>query len=263
MADIVPALLSEVRSAFQRNVEKNRTIQRVNNRIRDGTATTKDAHLYAEEIGEALSEAFRETLKPGVLPDDRMYYNIASRVVIPTMRHNFDLSQAKASEIEKLILENAGFGINPVKALFPKARVDGLIDKISEAETLQDILAWLEEPLVNTTISFYDDWLVSNLDLQRGLGMEPTIRRETEGFAIRTARGGKAKYMIPCKWCQGLAGEYEYGEQPADFFRRHEGCRCSITLDSPVSGYVREGGWGKMVWQASQEVLNNRKIAGL
>lgn len=262
MADIVPDLLSDVQSVFQRNVEKNLTIRRVNNRIRDGTATTKDAHIYAEELGEDLADAFRATIKPGVLPDDRMYYNIASRVVGPMMEKNFGLSQEKASEIEKLILEEAGMGINPVKAAYPKKRVDGLIDKIAEAETLEDILKWLDEPLVNTTISFYDDWLTSNLDFQRGIGMEPTIKRETEGFAIRTARGGKVRYAIPCKWCQGLAGEYEYGSQPSDFFQRHVGCRCSIELDRPNS-YTRGGGWGKLVWQASKEILEQRKAAGL
>lgn len=260
MADIAPALLSDVRKAFERNVERNLTLRRVNNRIRDGTATTKDAHLFAEELGEDLAQAFRETIKPGVLPDDRMYYNIASRVVEPMMLENFELSQAKASEIQTLVFREAGMGINPVKATYPKGRVSGLIDKITEAQTLEEILRWLDEPLINTTISFYDDWLISNADWQRSTGMEPKIKRELGSAELRASR--KRSYFVPCQWCQSLAGQYDYGEQPDDFFRRHESCRCVITLDRPGSNR-RAGGWGKMVWQASRAVLDQRKAAGL
>ena len=65
MADIAPALLSDVRKAFERNVERNLTLRRVNNRIRDGTATTKDAHLFAEELGEDIATVFKTLVLRG------------------------------------------------------------------------------------------------------------------------------------------------------------------------------------------------------
>ena len=260
MADVSPQILADVRKAFTRRIKADKRLERINNRIRDGTATISDAHDYAEIIGDALSDSFAEVLQPGVLPDDRMYYNIAKKVIEPTMRDNFKLATEKAAEIQKIVYLADGFGINPVEAVYPEARVRGLVDKVSEADTLAKVIDWLSDPVVNTTISFYDDWTIANADFQKGLGLKPKIRRELGSAELRRSR--KRSYFIPCEWCQNLAGEYDYGDTPDDFFRRHEGCRCKITLERPGS-YVRAGGWGRAIWQPDAATLEMRKVAGL
>lgn len=260
MADVAPQILANVRKAFSKRLEKDKRVERINNRIRDGTSEIVDAHDYAEIIGDALSESFEEVLQPGVLPDDRMYYNIAMKVVEPVLLNNFRLATAKATEIQKVIYLADGLGLNPVGATFPTGRVLGLIDKVSEAQTLPEVVQWLTEPVVNTTISFYDDWTVANADFQKDAGLSPKIRRELGSAELRRSR--KRTYLVPCEWCQGLAGEYDYGDTPDDFFRRHEGCRCKITLERPGS-YVRAGGWGKNVWQPDAATLERRRVAGL
>lgn len=257
-SDIVPELLSDVQNTFEENVNNDTRLIRIANRIRDGTATLDDAHYYAEYLGENLSDAFNVVLQPGVLPDDRMYYNIANRTVDPLMRNNFRLINKNATDIQKHLYELEGLGINPLQGEFPVERVAGLIDKITESETLMDVLKWLAEPLINTSISFYDDWMRENVDFQEKAGMRPKIVRKLGSHEVRTSK--KRKYSVPCSWCQNLAGEYDYSTAPAEVYQRHESCRCIVTFHD--SGKVQDV-WSKKVWQASGDTLNARARAGL
>ena len=68
---------------------------------------------------------------------------------------------------------------------------------------------------------------------------------------IRTAHAGC------CETCAALAGEYVYGEQPADFFRRHNGCSCTVAYD-PGSGRY-ENVHKSQAWNESQEAIEWRK----
>ena len=68
---------------------------------------------------------------------------------------------------------------------------------------------------------------------------------------IRTAHAGC------CETCAALAGEYVYGKQPADFFRRHNGCSCTVAYDPGNGRY--ENVHKSQAWNESWEALEWRK----
>lgn len=233
MSDIVPALLEELERRYTHANETDPRLAGITKRIRDGTPRVEDAHFFAEYRGENLAQAFQDTLRPGVLPDDRMYYNIADRTVTPTMRETFAATQEAAAAIQKLQYADDGIGLIPVTADFPAERVAGLVDKVSGAATLEAAKSWLDEPLVNTAISYYDDFAQANARTAARAGLETTIERKLGRFERkRAAPIGKAKgrsYEVPCEWCRALAGTYQFNDLPPDIWRRHENCRCIIT----------------------------------
>lgn len=251
-ADIVPELYGKIKKEFNARISMNRSIQNIMKRIKDGTATSEDAHKYAEMIGEALSEVLLSNLGLENLPDETLYWNIADRTVRPMLKNNHKLVNNTASEIQKIIDKADGIGLNAITSAFPEYRVRDLIDK---AVTENNPTKWFGEPVVNTTQSFYDDFVKANADFRYKAGMKPKVIRTLGSSGQRKSRGGR-KYSIPCDWCIGLAGVYEYHSEPKDVYRRHEGCRCVVTFQN---GKQRQNVWSKDIWEADEENLYKRK----
>lgn len=244
-ADIAPALLNSIKTDFKRRVEGDNLLRRIAARIRSGTASLEDAHDYAVQLGTALSESLVANMTEGVLPDGKLYWNIADRTIRPMLENNYDLTNKTAAEILRIIDEAEGIGLSPVSAGLPMERIRGLMDKAVTAESFNAMQAWLMEPVINCTEAFFDDFVQANADARHRTGLSPKI--------VRTATGGC------CPWCAKLAGSYEYGNEVRsgdEVFRRHERCRCVVTFKN---GKERQDVWSKEFWSDSRETLERRR----
>lgn len=111
--DVAPELLDRVQKRFSSKVESNREIKRILKKIDDGTADMVDAANYAKEIGESLAAAF-STIKASDLPDGRMYYNIANRVIRIPLEEADALIEDVAGKIMALLNKKAGIGLKVI-----------------------------------------------------------------------------------------------------------------------------------------------------
>ena len=244
--DVVPVLNERIQTSFKSNVMKDRQIAQVSKRIRDGTATFVDAHKYAERLGENLSKALVTNLTEQTLPDGKLYYNIAKRTVTPALEETYNLTNDVSEDIQALLDKKSKIGLKSVRADFPDERIQGLIDKMTAEDiTLEDALKWLGEPIINNAEAFVDDFIDSNARVRTEAGLKATITRIAEPGC--------------CKWCDALAGTYEYGSAPDDIYRRHEFCRCTVTYQS---GKKSQNVWSKREWESSDVEIDRRKSVG-
>lgn len=244
--DVVPALNEAIQASFKGYVLKDRRIATISKRIRDGTATFVDAHSYAERLGENLSRALVENLTAEKLPDGRLYYNIAKRTVVPGLQENYELTNVAASDIQDILFASEKIGIKAAKADFPEGRIQGLIDKMtSEGITLERAIIWLQEPIINNSEAFVDDFIKENAKQAENVGLKATLTRIADPGC--------------CEWCAKLAGVYEYGKAPRDIYRRHEFCRCTVTYQAKKTS---QNVWNKRQWQSSPEELARREQIG-
>lgn len=241
--DIVPELQKSIEKAFEIHTKNDRILSRVTKRIRDGTATQEDAHTYSIRIGRNSSRALLDVLTEENLPDGKLYYNIATRTVIPTLANNQVLVNDVSAKVQKAIDEKSKINLNSIIPEFPSERINGLIDKMTADDiTLDDARVWIDEPIVNNTEAFYDDFIRENADFRYGAGLKTTITRTAE-------------YNC-CDWCSALEGTYEYGEEPEDIYRRHEFCRCTVTFQSEKTS---QNVWSKKTWESTPEELERRE----
>lgn len=244
--DVVPELNERIQTSFQINMMKDRQIAQITNRIRDGTATFTDGHRYAERIGENLSKALTTNLTEKTLPDGKLYYNIAKRTVTPALEETYNLTNDVAEQIQALADSKTGIGLKSVKADFPQERIQGLIDMMTrEGISLEDALEWLDEPIVNNSEAFFDDFVDSNAKFRNDVGLKATITREVAGNC--------------CDWCAELAGTYDYDNAPPDIYKRHKYCRCVVTYKCAKKS---QNVWTKREWESSPEQIKERKEAG-
>lgn len=269
MADISPELLAQINAQFEENIENNRRIKELLTLLETGKATYKEANEYAVLVGDSLARAYNSVLSSSVLPDGRMYYNIANAVVRPTLERDHSIIVDFAGTVQKLLNEKAGIGLN---AIFPKVdqnRIQGILDRLAEAEDY-DLISWiLGEPVRNFSQNVVDETIKENAAFQFNSGMAPVIIRTAEAPGTGSVkRGNKVyKYQVPCKWCKALEGVYEYADvsgRGEDVFRRHEGCRCIIEYspDGLKRQNVHTKQWGAKAF-STEEQLAVRKLFGL
>ena len=216
MEDIAPQLLETLRSRFSEKIAANPKIRALEKKIEAGLATYVDAEDYSYLIGKALAEVFADNLSSSMLPDGRMYYNIAQRVLQPLLEEDYNIVSKAATTVQTFLNQKANIGIKAQTAPINEDRIYGIVNKVSEAVSFDDVKWVLDAPIVNYSMNVVDEILRSNVEFQGRSGLNPKVIRKSERNC--------------CKWCSNLEGIYDY---PVDrtVYQRHERCRCTTEFD--------------------------------
>lgn len=209
----MPGLLEKIEKEFSEKVDADNEIERL---LKKGDGTLHDVSLYARRLGDLLSMTLQENLTEESLPDGKMYYNIADRIITPMMKQNFNLTMDQAVMIQKAIDKDDGVGLEPILADFPEDRVKQIVDSLTEDTDFDKIKNRMGEPVANCSHSFADDFIKANAAYRASAGMKTYIKRTLVGGA--------------CPYCVRLAGTYEYDDLPDDIYKRHDSCRCTVTF---------------------------------
>lgn len=243
MSDIVPALLEAIEQDFTIRIEQDAVLSGLAKIIGSGQATFGDASDYSRQLGELLSKVLRDHITVDVLPDGRMYYNIAERILRPMLSSNYELASAAAAQVQQSLNRAAGLGLKAVKPAPDMNRIAGIVDKVSEAESFERVSWMLDEPVTNLTMSAVEDTIRENVDFHGRAGLSPKVTRSASGSC--------------CEWCSEIAGEYKY---PVDreVYRRHEYCRCHV-LYFPGDGRVQDA-HSKRVYESQAEAERDARV---
>ena len=217
MIDIAPELLVKLKRAYSEKLNKNKKVDKILSTIRDGKPTYSYINDLSIEIGDILAEVFGEILSADILPDGRMYYNIAKRTIEPMMINNYNIVTENAAIVQEILNKNAGMGIKAQVPVLNQSRIDGIINRLDEEELFDNIKWILDEPIKNFTQAVADDCVEKNAEFHKGLGFEPKLIRKAEANC--------------CDWCNEIDGVYDYSEAPDDIYRRHRFCRCTVEYD--------------------------------
>ena len=222
--DIAPALLEQIQKDFRTRIQNSTKLKDLLQLVTDGKATYVQAEEFAHEAGTLLSQTLGEHISSAVLPDGKMYFNIADRVLRPVLQEDHQLISDVAVQVQEHLNKKAGIGLKAQSVSVNEDRIDGIIDKVSDAESFDDVAWVLDEPVVNFSQSVVDDILKANIDFQGKAGLRPQIIRQAEHNC--------------CEWCSRLEGKYDYPKVPPDVYRRHERCRCTVDY-LPGNGKVQ------------------------
>lgn len=210
--DIVPDLLDNIKKEFSKRYNNSKTIKAMLERLKTDRLTYDDAYDYAEEVSRILVEVFREYIIPESLPDGKMYYNIAKRILEDSLGNNHELVADYSQIVQTIINKNAGYNIKAVKAKLNPDRIDGFVQRLASEELFNEVDWILDEPVKTFTRAVVDDTVEKNAEFNHSLGISAVIER-TERYDA-------------CSWCRALEGTYSYPDDvPAEVYMRHDNCR--------------------------------------
>lgn len=233
--DVAPSLLEAIQKQFQKAYNADTQIKAILERFDKGQGNYQDAQKYAIRVGEILSSAYSSNLSSDVLPDGRMYYNIATRILQPTLEKNYNLISQVSQIAQNQVNQNANIGLKAIKASLNQDRIDGIVNRVSSEPKFDDVAWILQSPINNFSQNVVDDTIEANASFHYKSGRSPVIRRIATGKC--------------CEWCSNLAGVYPYPDDvPDDIYRRHENCRCLVTYD-PRDGNNRVQNVHDKLWK--------------
>ena len=218
--DIAPELLKKVQEDYRKRCENDKELARIEALAESGKANGKDTDAYAVRAGELLAAALHDNVSGDVLPDGKMYFNIANRVLPPVLRDNYELVAGMSTRIQQVLNDNAGLHMKALRPDLNEDRVKGLVNLAASADQYEDKRKELEAHVVNFSQRISADGFHKNAEFQYTSGFTPKIRREAESGC--------------CEWCQALEGTYDYADvrdTGNDVWRRHRDCKCIVEYD--------------------------------
>lgn len=242
--DVLPKLLEEVKNEFELAFGESEIIRNSFAKLKAKKATYKTANEFAIEIGEILSKALGAYINADKLPNGKMYYNIAQRLLTDVLGRNHELVSGYASDVQKHLNDKAKIGLKVQVPELNLDRVAGIVNRFSSEENFEDVSWLLGEPIVNFTQSIIDDSIRKNAEFHHKAGLQPEI--------VRTS------YFHCCEWCQEVQGNYKYPRVPKDVYRRHQRCHCTVDYD-PKSGKIQNV-WTKKWNSIDKERVERRKL---
>ena len=242
--DVLPKLLEEVKNEFELAFGESEIIRNSFAKLKAKKATYRTANDFAIEIGGILSKALGASIRADKLPDGKMYYNIAQRLLMDVLGRNYELVSSYASDVQKNLNDKAKIGLKVQVPELNLDRIAGIVNRFSSEDNFEDVNWLLDEPIVNFTQSIIDDSIRKNAEFHHKAGLQPEI--------VRTS------YFHCCEWCQEVQGNYKYPRVPKDVYRRHQHCRCIVDYD-PKNGKTQNV-WTKKWNSIDKERVERRKL---
>lgn len=112
--DVAPALYEAIETDFIRYYKADKTVKKVLDKVKEGTADYVDAYYYATAVGECASRALTKNLTEDALPEGRLWYNIAERTVRPLLTQVEDMVAEVTDAIQNELNRKAGIGLRSV-----------------------------------------------------------------------------------------------------------------------------------------------------
>lgn len=211
--DVAPDLNEQIMTQLRKALANDRRIRALFDKLAAGKADYEDAHKVSQIAGEHATAALQKALRPDVLPDRRLYYNIAERTLKPAIEYADGVVDNFTKIMQTKKNQRAGMNIKAVRPRQNTETIDNLCGLASDYEDFEDGRWVLDKPVQTTVENVVDRFVRVNAAFASRSGLHPTMIRIAE--------------VDCCPWCAGLDGVFDFGSQPAEFYARHNNCRCT------------------------------------
>lgn len=195
--------------SFKDWVTSDKSIKQLWTLNNNGQADYIDADTYARKVSKQWSNILTSAYEP----EEVARY---SDEIARAYKKAYAESAYYSKNVQKGI--NAKLGVN-MRAIEPKIddeQIYNLIGVLDNEDTTLVMASHLlsDSAIQPVTRSAVADTIKSNARMQSRSGLHAYVERDAGAGC--------------CAWCSSIAGRYEFGEQPKDFFAVHNGCTCTI-----------------------------------
>lgn len=224
--------VQDVDNAFRKKAESNIKLYVIRKKIENGTATMEDMSEYSNILCKLLGKTLGENIS-GIPESER------AKFCEWLLRNQYEDTNERLATVQRFLDKKQNIHIAAKKPKFPAERVRKAAHSLEDKTVSEEVIQRrAENAVANIANSFHDDYIKENAEF-----------RQNAGLKCHVTRTGASKC---CAWCAEVAGRYEVGREPADFWRRHDNCSCRMDYENQK---VRQrlSGQGKG-WKVDSEV---------
>ena len=108
--------------------------------LKNKKATYIQANEFGVEVGQILSDVLGTHVTVDVLPDGKMYFNIADRLFNSVLKKNFDLISGYSTDVQSELNQLAGFKLKSQVPELNQDRIDGFVNRISSEDDFEKMV---------------------------------------------------------------------------------------------------------------------------
>lgn len=224
--------VQDVDNSFRKKAESNVKLYVIRKKIENGTATMEDMSEYSNILCKLLGKTLGENIS-GIPESER------AKFCEWLLRNQYEDTNERLATVQRFLDKKQNIHIAAKKPKFPAERVRKAAHSLEDKTVSEEVIQRrAENAVANIANSFHDDYIKENAEF-----------RQNAGLKCHVTRTGASKC---CAWCAEVAGRYEVGREPADFWRRHDNCSCRMDYENQK---VRQrlSGQGKG-WKVDSEV---------
>ena len=181
MEDVAPGLLKQIQEEYRRRIQESKVLAEYEQARKAEKADYAGAARAARELGEILAAVYQNQLSSEVLPDGKMYYNIALRVLDPTMKESYEHVADCAEAAQEILNKNAGLGLKAVRPAVNQDAIDGIVNRVSSEEQFDAVKWILDAPVKTFAQKIVDESVRANAEFHHKAGLKPKIIRKSSG----------------------------------------------------------------------------------
>lgn len=133
MNDIGLELQKRIETAFNERLAIDVVIKAIRLKVENSKATQRDITILCKRLGEIASRVLIDNIKPEMMPNDKMYWNIAEKAIKPLMVNIHGIVNKVAAEVVMTERKANGIHIKPIEPVFPEERIESLINNFVNA----------------------------------------------------------------------------------------------------------------------------------
>lgn len=133
MKDIGLELQKSIETAFNERLAIDVVIKAIKLKVTNGKATQRDVTMLCKRLGDVASKVLIDNVKPEMMPNDKMYWNIAEKAIKPLMIKIHSIVNKVAVEVVMTERKANGIHIKPIEPAFPEERIESLINNFVNA----------------------------------------------------------------------------------------------------------------------------------
>lgn len=133
MNDIGLELQKSIETAFNERLAIDVVIKAIKLKVENGKATQRDVTMLCKRLGEIAFKVLIENIKPEMMPNNKMYWNIAEKAIKPLMIQIHGIVNKVAAEVVEAERKTNGIHIKPIEPVFPEERIESLINNFVNA----------------------------------------------------------------------------------------------------------------------------------
>lgn len=228
-------LQRKIEKAYADAMAKDRQIAAIEVAAREGTATLKDAGIYASKSGLRTGQALADWMQDLVEESEIDLTDI----VKTALRRGYTDTAAIIDAAVSAQNASAGTSLKAIVADFDDARAAGIAQVILDSDDPAGLAEQLRTISENYILSGLDESIRKNAEFQDASGLETVVIRTYDGQGLHDKHD-------PCEWCLERVGTWSYADAIANgVFERHPGCECLIEYESKKTGtHTRSSGGG-------------------
>ena len=234
------AIVNKIARDFKANINGNTKIRSLQKKLRNSTATYKDANKYAMEVSTALNNALAANLADDALTVAE-YRAVVSEVLPSGLEATYGTVSNYTKEVQTILNKKAGINLKALVSKVDAGAINLTTKNAVQAAAYSEAAGVINHDTMNFAQNITARMMKDNAGFQKNVGYDVQITRIYDDIGLRNR-------TIECEFCTQRAGEFDYDTAlEQGVFARHPGCQCTI-IYNVNKGPELQTEWEHNVW---------------